>query len=171
MVKLIMTRHPTVGNGRGGGSVWPWAMYNECQQVTKAWPGVKQWNVWFNDTIFGRYRDQQHLHEMEVDEVEEETDDHMDATALSFHEELEALVQPVSIRGGSDDSTGPDEQQQTEDQVEGASVEADHSEPELQADSGVSEGTVPPLAEGSVDTPKPHAVRKSLALIDIKVRS
>jgi hypothetical protein len=146
-------------------------LFDAVAEWDSNWPGVKQWNVWFNDTIFGRYRNLQHLHEMEVEEVEEETDEHMDATALSEHEELEALVQPVSTGDGSNDSTRRDEEQQPEDTGEGASVAADHIEPEHQADSGPGEGIVPPLEEGSVDTPKQDTVRQPLPLIKIGLRS
>ncbi len=146
-------------------------MFDTMAEIDRNWPGVKQWNVWFNDTIFGRYRNLAHLHEMEVEEVEEETDEHMDATALSTEAELEALIRPLAIRASGDDSTGCDEEHQPTAEGEGASVEADHSEPEHQADSEASDAEDVPLGAGSVDTPKPDELRPAIPLIKIGLRS
>lgn len=173
---MQLTIRKTQFNDANGISRWTQTqqpMFDAIADWDSEWPGVKQWNVWFNDTIFGRYRNLADLHEMEVEEVEEETEEHMDATALSEHEELEALIQPVSSGNGSDDSTGCDEGQQPANTGEGASVEADHSEPEQQADSDngsdVSSDdleTEHECVDGAAATKRP-----ALPLINITVRS
>jgi hypothetical protein len=148
-------------------------IFDTLEAIENNWPGVKQWNVWFNDTIFGRYRNLQHLHEMEVEEVEEETEEHMDATALSEHEELEALVRPVSSGDGVPDSTGCDEQRQATDPVEGAGTDADHTEPEHQADSeeGTDVSSHALEAEHECEDGATATQRPAIPLIKIGLRS
>lgn len=173
---MQLTIRKTQFNDANGISRWTQTqqpMFDAIADWDSEWPGVKQWNVWFNDTIFGRYRNLADLHEMEVEEVEEETEEHMDATALSEHEELEALIQPVSSGDISDASDGCNTERVTEITHEGTDTEADHSAPEQHTDSDSGSDvssddleTEHECVDGAAATKRP-----ALPLINITVRS
>jgi len=120
------------------------AMFDAVAEWDGSWPGVKEWNVWFNDTIFGRYRNLAELHKMEAEVAEEESDEHMDATAHSEAVEVAAL-------SGEEFLTELDE---------------------LLTDDIPLESIVSPVEQRSVVTPEQDdEARPSLPLIDITVRS
>lgn len=119
-------------------------IFDALEKIENDWPGVQQWNVWFNDTIFGRYRNLAELHKMEAEVAEEESDEHMDATAHSEAIEVAAL-------SGEEFLTELDE---------------------LLTDDIPLESIVSPVEQRSVVTPEQDdEARPSLPLIDITVRS
>lgn len=70
---------------------FPVAILEAAQHLRNKWPGVASHEVWFKDPVFGRYKDLQQLAAAEMMAAEEETDEHMDATALSEAVETSAL--------------------------------------------------------------------------------